>query len=199
VLLRRSCAWVGAEGAEDGINIHPRGATHVLGGCSTLRSSLDGGQDLLERGIIEATQVDVSSGLPRVRLGLVGMVLLRGRRVGDRWELAIAVASRGMQLGLGFGSGHDLSGNLGLQILVLVEARVVSTSRPVKGLERDLGHGLRAVVELRHGKNPLDNLSLNHKLPWEARVEKHDIHLQTSFEKGTLNPSDEVSVDLLKQ
>lgn len=96
------------------------------------------------------------------------------------------------------GTKNQLRCNLGVQVLVLVEANIV-TNRPIKDLEWDLGSVLGAHVELDYRVYTFKDLTLYDRVSREARIEEHGIHSETSPPERSLHPLDKVFVDILHQ
>jgi hypothetical protein len=95
-------------------------------------------------------------------------------------------------------SRDELGCDGGIHVLVQFEADAAA-SRSDEYLDGDLAFGLRAVIQIDDGIHTLDNLTLQHRLPREPRIEIHNIGLQPLVMESSLDPTDELSRDLLKQ
>jgi hypothetical protein len=97
-----------------------------------------------------------------------------------------------------FGPQYELCGNLGIQVLVIVEADA-ATSRTVEYPQGDLAGRRPTCVELDHPVDALDDEPLQNAIPRETRVEIHVVGFEATLIKGALNPADKVSLHFLEE
>ena len=143
-----------------------------------------------------------------VGLGLLLRILLVGV-AGGRLIVVVGVGVVGWIGGLlglggevGWGLGllaHDeLGGHGGVDVLVELEADAAAAGADEE-LDGDLALCLGAVVEVDDAVHAFGDLALQHRLPGKARVEIHDVRLQSFVVERALDPADEIPRHLLKQ
>ena len=101
-------------------------------------------------------------------------------------------------LGLSLGPDNHLCRHSWFKILILI----VSNRRAhgtVKDLEAELPICMGWLIEINDGVNPFQDLPLDHQIPWEVRVKKHHLGLETSLSERPLYPRHKVSTHLLEE